>query len=139
VNFTTPVSITAGTVYVASYLAPVGRYAGDGGYFATAGVDNAPLHALKDGVSGGNGVYAYGSASTFPKQHVQQRQLLGGRRLLERSPDGAGRADRRDGDGRERVGDGELDGAVERRKCDHQLHGDAVHRDDGADADHGDG
>jgi len=66
VNFTTPVSITAGTVYVASYLAPVGRYAGDGGYFATAGVDNAPLHALKDGVSGGNGVYAYGSAATFP-------------------------------------------------------------------------
>jgi len=29
---------------------------------------------------------------------------------------------------RERVGDGELDGAVERRECDHQLHGDAVHR-----------
>ena len=34
--------ITAGTVYVASYFAPVGHYAGDGGYFATSGVDNAP-------------------------------------------------------------------------------------------------
>ena len=44
----TPVAITAGTVYVASYLAPVGRYAGDAGYFATTGVDNGPLHALKD-------------------------------------------------------------------------------------------
>jgi hypothetical protein len=66
VNFATPVSITAGTVYVASYFAPVGRYAGDGGYFATTGVDNGPLHALKDGVSGGNGVYAYGSTSAFP-------------------------------------------------------------------------
>ena len=66
VNFTTPVSITAGTVYVASYFAPVGHYAADGGYFATAGVDNVPLHALQDGVSGGNGVYAYGSAAAFP-------------------------------------------------------------------------
>ena len=66
VNFTTPVSITAGTVYVASYFAPVGHYAADGGYFATAGVDNVPLHALQDGVSGGDGVYVYGSAAAFP-------------------------------------------------------------------------
>ena len=68
VNFATPVSITANTVYVASYFAPAGHYAGDGGYFAASGVDNAPLHALKDGVSGGNGVYVYGSASGFPNQ-----------------------------------------------------------------------
>ena len=66
VNFATPVPVTAGTVYVASYFAPAGHYAGDGGYFAASGVDNAPLHALKDGVSGGNGVYVYGSASGFP-------------------------------------------------------------------------
>ena len=59
-------SITAGTVYVASYFAPAGHYAGDGGYFAAAGVDNAPLHALRDGVSGGNGVYRYGTTSAFP-------------------------------------------------------------------------
>jgi len=65
-NFATPVAITAGTVYVASYLAPAGHYAGDGGYFATTGVDNGPLHALKNGVSGGNGVYAYGATSSFP-------------------------------------------------------------------------
>ena len=65
VDFVTPVAITANTVYVASYHAPTGRYATDIGYFATAGVDNAPLHALQDGVSGGNGVYLYG-AGGFP-------------------------------------------------------------------------
>jgi hypothetical protein len=66
VTFTTPVSITAGTVYVASYFAPVGRYAADNATFANAGVDNGPLHALQNGVSGGNGVYRYGSSSGFP-------------------------------------------------------------------------
>lgn len=45
-------------MYVASYLAPAGHYAADNSYFASAGVDNAPLHALQDGVSGGDGVYA---------------------------------------------------------------------------------
>jgi hypothetical protein len=66
VNFTTPVAITAGTVYVASYFAPVGHYAGDNFAFANAGVDAPPLHVLQDGTSGGNSVYAYGGASTFP-------------------------------------------------------------------------
>ena len=51
VNFASPVAITANTVYVASYHAPVGRYANDNAYFATAGVDNPPLHALRDGVT----------------------------------------------------------------------------------------
>jgi hypothetical protein len=66
VTFATPVAITAGTVYVASYFAPGGNYAADGAYFASSGVDNVPLHALKDGVSGGQGVFAYGATSTFP-------------------------------------------------------------------------
>jgi hypothetical protein len=65
VNFATPVAVSAGTVYVASYFAPNGRYAGDNGYFATAGVDAPPLHALQSAASG-NGVYAYASAPTFP-------------------------------------------------------------------------
>jgi hypothetical protein len=65
-NFATPVSITAGTTYVVSYYAPVGRYASDGGFFATTGVDNGPLHALRDGVDGANGVYRYGSGGGFP-------------------------------------------------------------------------
>ena len=45
---------------------PAGPYAADGAYFASKGVDNGPLHALQNGVSGGNGVYAYGSTSAFP-------------------------------------------------------------------------
>jgi len=66
VNFASPLSITAGTVYVASYHANSGHYSVDLNYFASVGVDNAPLHALQNGVSGVNGVYAYSSASTFP-------------------------------------------------------------------------
>jgi Domain of unknown function (DUF4082) len=64
VTFTAPVAITANTVYVASYHTN-GNYAGDVDYFAAAGFDNPPLHALRDGVSGANGVYLYG-AGGFP-------------------------------------------------------------------------
>jgi hypothetical protein len=66
VSFSSPVAVAANTVYVASYHTNVGHYSQDLNYFATAGVDNAPLHALANGVSGGNGVYAYGPASVFP-------------------------------------------------------------------------
>jgi hypothetical protein len=65
-NFASPVPIQANTVYVVSYLCPNGHYSGNLDYFATQGVDNAPLHALATGVSGLNGVYGYGAASTFP-------------------------------------------------------------------------
>lgn len=68
VNFATPVAITANTVYVVSYSTSVGHYSADSGYFNTAGVDNPPLHALENGVSGGDGVYAYGASGTFPSQ-----------------------------------------------------------------------
>ncbi len=66
VNFSQPVAIAAGTTYVASYYAPDGDYAASGGYFATSGADNAPLHALANGVDGADGVYAYGGAGIFP-------------------------------------------------------------------------
>ena len=67
VNFPAPVAITANTVYVASYHAPNGNYAATNSpEFSTAGVDNGPVHLLRDGVSGGNGVYAYSASSTFP-------------------------------------------------------------------------
>jgi hypothetical protein len=66
VDLATPVAIAANTVYVASYYAPSGHYAGDNGYFASSGVDSGPLHALADGASGGDGVYAYGSGVAFP-------------------------------------------------------------------------
>ena len=64
--FTTPVQIAANTTYVASYFAPAGRYSGDSNFFAGTGVDSPPLHALANGVDGPDGVYAYGTASTFP-------------------------------------------------------------------------
>jgi hypothetical protein len=66
-----PVPIQAGTTYVASYRAPVGRYAADAGFFASAGVDRGPLHALQNGIAGGNGVYAYGGSTTFPTSTYQ--------------------------------------------------------------------
>jgi len=64
------VAISAGTTYVASYFAPLGRYASDLDYFTT-GVDNAPLHALASSGAGGNGVYAYAGTSSFPASTYQ--------------------------------------------------------------------
>ena len=66
--FATPVAIASNTVYVASYHANDGHYSVDVNYFSAKGVDNPPLHALTNGVSGGNGVYAYGASSLFPNQ-----------------------------------------------------------------------
>ena len=71
VSFSSPVPLAANTVYVASYHAPQGRYSQDAGYFAAAGVDRPPLRAPRDGESGGNGLYAYGPAGTFPTQTFQ--------------------------------------------------------------------
>ena len=65
-NFSTPVSVVAGTTYVVSYYAPNGHYSYNSNFFASAGVDNPPVHALANGGSGGDGVYNYASASTFP-------------------------------------------------------------------------
>jgi hypothetical protein len=64
VNFTTPVTVTAGTTYVASYHTN-GDYSADPDYFATSHT-NGPLTAPSSSSSGGNGVYAYGSSSLFP-------------------------------------------------------------------------
>jgi hypothetical protein len=65
-TFAAPIPISAGTTYVVSYYAPGGRYAADSGYFATTGVDNGSLHALRDGADGSNGVYRYGAGGGFP-------------------------------------------------------------------------
>ena len=66
--FATPVAITSNTVYVASYHVNKGHYSADINSFEGKGVDNPPLHALANGVSGGNGVYRYGANSLFPNQ-----------------------------------------------------------------------
>lgn len=72
-NFSTPVSISANTVYIVSYFAPQGHYSDDTGYFSKA-VDRAPLHAIQDGTSGPNGVYYYSSNANsggFPTNGYQ--------------------------------------------------------------------
>jgi hypothetical protein len=66
VTFSAPVAVTANTTYVVSYFSPTGHYATDQNYFATVGVDRAPLHALSNAAGGGNGVYVYASGSAFP-------------------------------------------------------------------------
>jgi hypothetical protein len=71
VSFTTPVPIVANTVYVASYFAPQGRYSYSRPYFSTAGITRGSLYLLRDGESGGNGVYAYGATSSFPGNTYQ--------------------------------------------------------------------
>jgi hypothetical protein len=71
-SFSSPVAITSGTTYVISYYAPVGHYSADSNYFASTGVDNAPLHALANGTDGPNGVYVYSSApGAYPNSTYQ--------------------------------------------------------------------
>ena len=63
-NFSTPVAITANTVYVASYQSTVGHWSVNWNYFATSGVNNPPLHALQNGSGAPDGIW--GGAGTFP-------------------------------------------------------------------------
>jgi hypothetical protein len=46
-HFLTPVAVVANAVYVASYHTNTGHYSSSAGYFAAAGVDRAPLHAIQ--------------------------------------------------------------------------------------------
>jgi Domain of unknown function (DUF4082)/Cadherin-like domain/Bacterial Ig domain len=62
VNFSTPVSVTAGTTYVASYHTASGFYSSDQNYF----YNTRTVSALVAPGSGANGVFTYGSASAFP-------------------------------------------------------------------------
>ena len=65
VLFDTPVPVTAGTTYVASYYAPNGNYAVTAGGLGAA-VATGPLTALADGTDGPNGLYRYGTGGGFP-------------------------------------------------------------------------
>jgi hypothetical protein len=78
-NFSAPAAVAANTVYVAAYFSTTG-IASDQAYFVSAGVNNAPLHALQNGVSGPNGVYA-GGTTPAPDNRLRS-ELLGGRRVL---------------------------------------------------------
>ncbi|MBY5914328.1 DUF4082 domain-containing protein [Rhizobium leguminosarum] len=64
--FTSPVSLTAGQTYTASYHTNVGHYSSTTGYF-TSNVTSGPLTAP----ASGNGVYRYASNSLFPTSTYQ--------------------------------------------------------------------
>jgi fibronectin type 3 domain-containing protein/O-glycosyl hydrolase len=66
VAFPAGVPVTAGTTYVASYLAPQGHYAVTQSFFTTDLV-NGPLTAP----AAGNGRYRYGAAGGFPTSTYQ--------------------------------------------------------------------
>jgi hypothetical protein len=68
-NFSSPVAITAGTTYVASYFAPNGNYGFTAEGLASA-VMTGPLTALANG-----GVYTYGSTTTFPTNTFEASNL----------------------------------------------------------------
>ena len=70
VAFATPIAVSANTTYLISYHAPSGHYSSASQVFATTSVDAPPLHALKNGADGANGVYLYGT-SAFPTQTFQ--------------------------------------------------------------------
>ena len=70
VDFANPVPIKAGTVYVASYHTNVGHYSGDHNGFANQ-LNAPPLHAPANTSSSPNGVFCYGSNSTFPSNGFQ--------------------------------------------------------------------
>ncbi|MBB4538438.1 hypothetical protein GGE57_005221, partial [Rhizobium etli] len=64
--FTSPVSLTAGQTYTASYHTNSGRYSTTTNYF-TSNVTSGPLTAP----ASGNGVYRYGNNSLFPTSTFQ--------------------------------------------------------------------
>ncbi|NUT49822.1 MAG: DUF4082 domain-containing protein, partial [Saccharothrix sp.] len=62
-TFASPVNVTAGSTYIASYLAPNGRYTATSGFFNQA-YDSEQLTAPASTQSQGNGVYQAGSGGT---------------------------------------------------------------------------
>ena len=65
-TFAAPIPVTAGTTYVASYLAPKGEYAVQENGLPNS-VTYGPLTALASG-----GVYAYATSSTMPTKTYNQ-------------------------------------------------------------------
>jgi hypothetical protein len=65
VTFSTPVAITAGTTYVASYFAPNGHFSVNRNYFGAA-FNSGPLTVMANG-----GVFKYGTTSAFPDETYQ--------------------------------------------------------------------
>ena len=75
VNFSSPVAITANTVYIASFSTGGGYFGITSSFFTNGGVTTGPLQALSNSVAGGDGVY--NRAGTFPDVGRQRDELLG--------------------------------------------------------------
>ena len=127
VTFSQPVAITAGTTYVAAVLRTQTATTRRRPAGFELPVDNPPLHALANSTSA-NGVYAYSDDQHVPDEHLQRQQLLGRRPVpaAPRTPRPASHQRRRHARLRQR--DRHVDGALERRQSDHQLHGHPLHR-----------
>ena len=70
VLFGSPVAVTAGVTYVASYFSPSGDYCATKPYFTQA-VVNGPIRGLADGEDGANGLYRYTATAAFPNSSFQ--------------------------------------------------------------------
>ena len=115
-RFATPVAVTAGTTYVASYFAPNGHYSVTSAGPRPGGRQPAAARARPTATSA-NGVYAYGAASAFPTNTYNATNYWVDVAVRDRRHAGAGheRHRRRPGSG---VGERVLDRAVERRPRD---------------------
>ncbi|HVV19473.1 MAG TPA: DUF4082 domain-containing protein, partial [Pseudonocardiaceae bacterium] len=65
-TFATPVNVNSNTTYVVAYFAPNGHYSASPGYFGNNTATYNQMHAIADGVDGGNGVYSYTGSPGFP-------------------------------------------------------------------------
>ncbi|HRH66387.1 MAG TPA: DUF4082 domain-containing protein, partial [Bacteroidia bacterium] len=71
-NLSTPVAITADTVYVVSCFSPTGYYPYTDPYFTTNINNGGPITGLSTtNAAGPNGIYSYATASSFPTQNYQ--------------------------------------------------------------------
>ena len=114
VLFSSPVTLTADTTYVVSYLAPNGHYSVTGGGFSSA-IDNPPLHGLSNATSA-NGVYALRRLEHVPDEQLERGELRGRRDVPARS--GAGHAHGRERNRRLGLGERVVDGADHGRAAD---------------------
>lgn len=72
VDFSSPVVVWPWTTYVASYFAPVGRYAADPSVFTQTEIVTSPVRLLAAGQSGGNGWSVSSATGGFPSSPSPQ-------------------------------------------------------------------
>ena len=76
-NLPSPIAVTAGTTYVASYYAPVGRYAADAGAFANAGSRQQPADRVAERHGRRQRRLSLRGGRRISHQHLSEQQLLG--------------------------------------------------------------